>query len=43
MYLLDTDILIDVQRGHKPAVAWFAELESIPSVPELKIEQPYDR
>ena len=33
MYLLDTDILIDVQRGHKPAVAWFAKLESIPSVP----------
>ena len=33
MYLLDTDILIDVQRGHKPAVAWFAELESIPAVP----------
>lgn len=23
MYLLDTDVLIDVQRGHPPAVAWF--------------------
>jgi len=33
MFLLDTDILIDVQRGHEPAVAWFAALEEIPVVP----------
>lgn len=33
MFLLDTDILIDVQRGHKPAVDWFAGLETIPAVP----------
>jgi predicted nucleic acid-binding protein len=33
MYLLDTDILIDIQRGHAPAIAWFASLLEIPSVP----------
>ncbi|WP_413176259.1 PIN domain-containing protein [Anabaena azotica] len=33
MYLLDTDILIDIQRGHAPAIAWFASLPEIPSVP----------
>jgi predicted nucleic acid-binding protein len=31
--LLDTDILIDIQRGHAPAVAWFATLGEMPSVP----------
>ncbi len=33
MYLLDTDILIDIQRGHVPAIAWFASLSEVPSVP----------
>ena len=33
MYLLDTDILIDVQRGHAPALSWFAGLADLPSVP----------
>ena len=33
MYLLDTDVLIDIQRGHSPALAWFASLADIPSVP----------
>jgi predicted nucleic acid-binding protein len=33
MYLLDTDILIDIQRGHEPAIAWFASLSEIPSIP----------
>ena len=33
MYLLDTDILIDIQRGHAPAVAWFASLADLPAVP----------
>lgn len=33
MELLDTDVLIDVQRGHPPAVAWFGQLSEIPSVP----------
>ena len=31
--LLDTDILIDVQRHHPPAVAWFSTLAELPSVP----------
>ncbi len=33
MYLLDTDVLIDIQRGHAPAIAWFSSLSDIPSVP----------
>lgn len=33
MYLLDTDVLIDIQRGHTPAIAWFSSLSDIPSVP----------
>ena len=33
MYLLDTDILIDIQRGHAPALAWFASLDDLPSIP----------
>ena len=33
MYLLDTDILIDIQRGHAPAIAWFAALTELPAVP----------
>ena len=32
MYLLDTDVLIDIQRGHSPAVAWFTEQVELPSV-----------
>ncbi|VXD22932.1 PIN domain-containing protein [Planktothrix paucivesiculata] len=37
MYLLDTDILIDVQRGYLPAIAWFSSLTEIPSVPGFVI------
>ena len=33
MYLLDTDILIDIQRGHSPAVDWFKTLTELPVVP----------
>lgn len=32
MYVLDTDILIDVLRGHQPAITWFTTLTEIPSV-----------
>lgn len=32
MYLLDTDVLIDIQRGYTPAIAWFASLSEIPSI-----------
>jgi predicted nucleic acid-binding protein len=33
MYLLDTDVLIDIQRGHAPAISWFASLAEVPSIP----------
>lgn len=33
MDLVDTDVLIDVQRGHPPALAWFAGLTNLPTVP----------
>jgi predicted nucleic acid-binding protein len=33
MDVVDTDILIDVQRGHKPAVDWFAHLTELPAIP----------
>jgi predicted nucleic acid-binding protein len=37
MYLLDTDILIDIQRGHTPALTWFETLTDLPSVPGLMV------
>ena len=33
MDLVDTDVMIDVQRGHPPALAWFAGLIDLPAVP----------
>ena len=33
MYLLDTDVLIDIQRGYAQAVGWFASLAELPAVP----------
>ena len=33
MLVLDTDVLIDVQRAHAAAVAWFASVTDLPSVP----------
>jgi predicted nucleic acid-binding protein len=35
MLLLDTDVLIDVQRGHSNALAWFGALQEAPSIPGL--------
>lgn len=35
MLLLDTDILIDIQRNHQPAVSWFQSLDEFPSVPGI--------
>jgi hypothetical protein len=37
MRLLDTDVLIDLQRRHAPAVAWFGSLREVPSVPGLVV------
>jgi hypothetical protein len=31
--LVDTDVLIDVWRGHPPAVGWFADCLELPAVP----------
>ncbi len=36
-YLLDTDVLIDIQRGHASALSWFAGLTELPSVPGLVV------
>lgn len=33
MQMVDTDILIDVWRGHMPAVEWFANCSELPAVP----------
>lgn len=33
MYLVDTDIMIDIQRGHEPAIAWFTSLPELPGIP----------
>lgn len=35
MELLDTDVLIDIQRRHPPAVAWFSTLTNLPAVPGI--------
>ena len=37
MYLLDTDILIDVERGHAPAVLWFSSLTELPTIPGIVV------
>ncbi|MBL8867381.1 MAG: PIN domain-containing protein [Planctomycetia bacterium] len=37
MYLLDTDILIDIQRGHAGAVTWFQSLTKAPTVPGIVV------
>ena len=37
MLVLDTDVLIDVQRGHTAALVWFAGLTDVPSVAGLVV------
>lgn len=37
MDLVDTDVLIDVQRGHPPALAWFVSLTNLPAIPGLVV------
>ncbi len=36
-YLLDADILIDIQRGYTPALEWFTSLTELPFVPGLVV------
>ena len=31
--ILDTDILIDIQRGYNPALDWFSHLTELPMLP----------
>lgn len=33
MFVLDTDVLIDVQRGNRAAIDWFRNLQELPMVP----------
>jgi predicted nucleic acid-binding protein len=33
MDIVDADVLIDVQRGHPPALSWFSSLKELPSIP----------
>jgi hypothetical protein len=37
MDLVDTDVLIDIPRGHPPAVAWFGGLTDLPAVAGFEI------
>ena len=37
MLLLDTDVLIDDQRGHPSALSWFAGLTEVPSIPGIVV------
>jgi predicted nucleic acid-binding protein len=33
MYLVDTDVMIDIQRSYAPALTWFASVSELPSIP----------
>src|SRR5436190_21721045 len=33
MTLVDTDVMIDIRRGHPPALTWFDSLEEVPGLP----------
>lgn len=37
MLILDTDVLIDIQKGHPAAIGWFTGLTEPPSVPGLVV------
>jgi predicted nucleic acid-binding protein len=37
MFLLDTDVVIDIQRGHAQALAWFNKLNELPSLPGIVV------
>ena len=39
MFVLDTDVLVDVQCGHAAAVAWFAELTGLPGLVVMELIQ----
>ena len=33
MTLVDTDVMVDIRRGHPPALAWFDGLGEVPGLP----------
>lgn len=33
MYIVDTDVMIDIQRGYGPALTWFSSIPELPSIP----------
>jgi predicted nucleic acid-binding protein len=33
MTLVDTDVMVDIRRGHPPALEWFEGLEEVPGLP----------
>ncbi|HEY0604584.1 MAG TPA: PIN domain-containing protein [Herpetosiphonaceae bacterium] len=33
MYIVDTDVIIDIQRNYVPAVVWFQSLPELPAIP----------
>lgn len=35
--MLDADVLVDIQRSHPPAVAWYQSLTEVPHIPGLVI------
>jgi len=35
MLLLDTDVLIDIQRNYEAACTWFSSLNEVPFIPGL--------
>src|SRR5216684_112698 len=37
MFVVNTDVMIDVQRGHPPALAWFASLTEVPVIPGIVV------
>src|SRR5260370_38389773 len=34
---VDTDVIIDVQRGHPPALAWLSSLAQLPAIPGIVV------
>ena len=43
MDLVDTDVLIDVQGGHPPALAWFAGRTDLPRSRAVRTENADSR
>ena len=33
MIIIDTDVIIDIQRGYEPAITWFGGLSKLPLIP----------